>query len=181
MSSSQQPIGVHNNSTIHHPTPEAHFDSLFRQMYTLCQQQGWGDPFSYARSREIHMANFLGHTIAKNYSGSDACDPDGNLVEYKTTIAKSINATYNGISVQETWEEQVAFLLHHKIAKYTWHYFARYQDGQIQEIWKMSGAKVLELLLPKIEKQFHSQKSKKDPRLGASLSAKEIQANAIKI
>ena len=127
------------------------------------------------------MANHLGHKIAKNYSGSDACDSDGNLVEYKTTIGKSITATYNGISVQSTWEEQKTYLENEKIAKYKWHYFARYKDGKIEEIWKMSGTKVLELLMSKFEKQYHSQKNKKDPRLGAILTVTEIKANAIKI
>ncbi len=41
-------------------TPEAEFNQLFTRMYELCEEQEWGDPFSYARSREIHMANRLG-------------------------------------------------------------------------------------------------------------------------
>ena len=37
-------------------TPEEKYRDLYEQMYELCDQQGWGDPFSYARSREIYMA-----------------------------------------------------------------------------------------------------------------------------
>ena len=164
------------------PSPEEEYGDLFKRMYELCDGQGWGDPFSYARSREIHMANQLGHTIAKDYAGSDAFDAEGNAVEYKSTISeKGIKATYNGISVQPSWLKQEAYLRTEKIGKYQWHYFARYQDGQIQEIWKMSGDKVLELLLPKLKKQYESKNKRKDPRLGTSLTSKEITKYAEKI
>lgn len=159
-------------------TPEAEFDYLFERMHELCEIHSWGDPFSYARAREIHMANRLGHTISKNYSGSDAVTSEGILVEYKSTIGNSINATYNGISVQPTWDEQVKYLKNDKIAKYPLHFFSRYSEGKIKEIWKMDGTKVYELLLPKIKKQYDNTK-RKDPRLGASLSSKEIKNNAI--
>ena len=33
-------------------TPEEKYRDLYEQMYELCDQQGWGDPFSYARSRD---------------------------------------------------------------------------------------------------------------------------------
>ena len=54
--------------------PEQRYQQLFENMYKLCEEQGWGDPFSYARSREIHMAGVLGHTVAEDYSGADAYD-----------------------------------------------------------------------------------------------------------
>ena len=114
-------------------TPEQKFQELFEEMYQLCDQQGWGDPFSYARSREIHMAGTLGHRIADDYSGADAFDQDGGA-EYKSTIGKSINATYNGISVQDTWEEQERYLIEDKIGKYKNHYYARYENGKIVEV-----------------------------------------------
>ena len=38
----------------------------------------------------------------------------------------------------------------------------------------MDGDKVLELLLPKLKKQFEKENKGKDPRLGASLSKTEI-------
>ena len=51
-------------------TPEARYQALYEEMYALCENNGWGDPFSYARSREIHMAGILGHRIADDYSGA---------------------------------------------------------------------------------------------------------------
>ena len=62
--------------------PEARYQALYEEMYHLCEEQGWGDPFSYARSREIHMAGILGHRIADDYSGADAFDEDGGCLLY---------------------------------------------------------------------------------------------------
>ena len=59
-------------------TPEEKYRDLYEQMYDLCEEQGWGDPFSYARSREIYMAGLLGHKVADDYSGEDAIDEDEN-------------------------------------------------------------------------------------------------------
>ena len=58
-------------------TPEEKYRDLYEQMYDLCKEQGWGDPFSYARSREIYMAGLLGHRVADDYAGEDATDEDG--------------------------------------------------------------------------------------------------------
>jgi hypothetical protein len=163
-------------------TPEQKFQQLFEEMYNLCQEQGWGDPFSYARSREIHMAGVLGHQIADTYSGADAIDEDGGA-EYKSTIAKSINGTYNGISVQDTWEEQERYIIEDKIGKYANHYYARYDGGKIAEIWKLDANTVLSILLPKIKKQYPNKKKgfSKDPRIGVTISNKEIKSNGTKI
>ena len=98
-------------------TPQKEFADLFERMYELCNQNNWGDPFSYARSREIHLANTLNHKISDTLSGADAIDEDGEC-EYKTTVGKNITATYNGISVKSTWDEQLKYLEEQKICKY---------------------------------------------------------------
>lgn len=154
-------------------TPTEKFVQLFEEMHTLCETNGWGDPFSYARSREIHIAGLLGHKVSDTLSGADGIDEDGEC-EYKSTVAKNIKATYNGISVQPTWEDQVTYLKEQKIAKYKNHYYARYDGGKVVEMYKMTGDKVLELLLPKLEKKYPNIHTKKDPRLGADISTKEI-------
>jgi len=157
-------------------TPEERYQQLYEEMYSLCEEQGWGDPFSYARSREIHMAGVLGHRIADDYSGADAFDEDGGA-EYKSTIADRINATYNGISVQDSWEEQERYIIENKIGKYPNHYYARYDGGKIAEIWKLDCDSVLAILLPKIKKQYPTKKNgnAKDPRIGVTISTKEIK------
>jgi hypothetical protein len=154
-------------------TPVEEFKMLFERMYKLCDEQGWGDPFSYARSREIHIAGTLGHQISDTLSGADGIDEDGEC-EYKSTICKNINGAYNGISVQSTWEEQEEYLLNEKIAKYKNHYIARYEGGKIAEICNLDGMDVFNILCPKLEKKFPTILTKKDPRLGASLTQKEI-------
>ena len=156
--------------------PVQQFKLLFEAMYILCAQHSWGDPFSYARSREIYMAGALGHQIASTYSGEDAIDEEG-AVEYKSTVAKTINGTYNGISVQPTWEKQEEYIIYEKIGKYKSHYYARFDQGTIAEIWKMNSSSVLKVLLPKIQKQYPKKKqgNSKDPRIGVTVSTKEIE------
>ena len=163
-------------------TPEQRYRQLFEEMYKLCIKNSWGDPFSYARSREIYMATVLGHRLPTEYSGADGIDENGNKVEYKSTIAKKINATYNGISVQPTWEEQGRYLTEEKIGCYPHHFFARFESGKIAEMWKAPGDKVLEKLMPKLEKSFHNKKKdSKDPRLGATLSTTVIKEIAVRV
>lgn len=158
-------------------TPEERYIQLYREMHDLCQQQGWGDPFSYARSREIYLAGVLGHSVASTYSGADAVTEDGTLAEYKTTINKRITATYNGISVQDTWEDQEQYLVEDKIGKYDEHYVARFDGSEIAELWMAKGDDVLAVLLPKVQKQYPKKKNgnAKDPRIGVTLSSREIR------
>ena len=83
-------------------TPEQEYQQLYERMYHLCQENGWGDPFSYARSREIHLAGLLGHKIADSYSGADAIDEDGGaesiagipLSSYSSEAAANIVAIF---------------------------------------------------------------------------------------
>jgi hypothetical protein len=158
---------------INYTSPEQLYMLLFKLMYSLCEMNGWGDPFSYARSREIYTSNLLGHRIHDTFSGPDAHSEDG-AVEYKSTVSKEINATYNGISLQDSWEKQLEYLKTKKIGCYKWHYFTRFEKSRIVEVWRMSGDKVLELLLPGLEKQFNIKKNKKDPRLGGKLTYNQI-------
>ena len=129
------------------------FNKLYKDIYEVCKRNNWGDPFSYSRGKEIYLANYLNHKVAPSYSGPDGIDCDGGC-EYKTTIQEEIKASYTGISKHDTWENQVEYLKNEKIANYKNHYIARFDEGEIKEIYKMDGNKVLELLLPKLKKQF---------------------------
>ena len=163
-------------------TPEQQYQQAFENLYSICEQNGWGDPFSYARSREIHMAGGLGHTIAQSYSGADAIDNEGEC-EYKSTINKNINGAYNGISVQPTWEEQEQYLINDKLGKYKNHYIARYVGGQIIEVWKLSSDNVLMILLPKLKRDWERKinGNHKDPRLSGMINKKEIYQFGVKV
>ena len=149
----------------------------FAALYEAAEEMNAGDPMSYARSREIHLACILGHSVADTYSGADAYEADGTPVEYKSTIGKNISATYNGISVQPTWEDQEAYLIDHKIGCYPRHYYARYEGPQVVEVWVMDSDTVLSLLLPKAEKQYSTKRNgkAKDPRIGVTISSGEIR------
>jgi len=161
------------NSTI---TPEQKFKQLYEQMYRICQENNWGDPFQYARSKEIYAANELNHTVASDYSGADAHNGDKDC-EYKSTVAKNCQGSYTGISVQPTWAEQVIYLKEKKIAKYDEHYYNRFdkETGLMVESWVMPGKDVLRLLLPKLKLKYPTVLNKKDPRLSANITWSEIQ------
>ena len=147
--------------------------NLYEQMYNVCERNGWGDPFSYARSREIMMAIAMKQKVAETYSGADGYDEDGGA-EYKSTIQPNIQGTYNGISVQPTWEFQLRYLTEDKIGRYPHHYFARFEGGKIVELWRLDATDVLDILVPKIKKQYFSSSERKDPRFGATITKREI-------
>ena len=163
-------------------TPEQRYKQLYEEMAQLCQEQGWGDPFSYARSKEIYAACALGHTVAAGYSGADAFNQQNDPTEYKSTIAKHCQGSYTGISVQDTWEEQERYLIQEKIVKYPEHYFNRFEQGKLVESWKMSGTAVYAVLLPKIKKDYERKRTQRiagrpaaDPRLSANVCWTEIK------
>ena len=156
---------------------KAKYLAAFAALYEAAAELKAGDPMSYARSREIHLACLLGHTIADSYSGADAYEADGTPVEYKSTIGAKISATYNGISVQPTWEEQEEFLINEKIGKYPRHYYARYEGSEVAEIWVLTSDDVLSLLLPKAKAQYAKKRNgnAKDPRIGLTISSGDIR------
>jgi len=119
------------------------------------------------------MAIVMKQKVAETYSGADGFDEDGGA-EYKSTIQANIQGTYNGISVQPTWADQILYLEDEKIGKYKHHYFARFSKGKIVELWCLDAEDVLLILLPKLKKQYHSDSNRKDPRLGATVTKKEI-------
>ena len=157
-------------------TPEEKLSYHFNEMMKVCSQQRWGDPTAPGRLRELIMANELSHRAAPTLSGADAYNQDGLPLEYKSTTGKSIAATYNGISVQPSWSEQEAYLRHKKLGCYSEHYISRFirETGQIDETWMLTGDKVCDILVPKLEKKFATILTKKDPRLGATITKKEI-------
>lgn len=148
-----------------------HFEGLF----SACEELGWGDPFSYARSKEMAAVIELGHELSNKYSGADAINKDGDEVEYKSTTGKTVQGAYTGISVQPTWEEQEKYLREEKIAKYPEHYYNRFDGGKLVESWVLDGSKVLEVLLPKLRKKYPTVLNKKDPRLSATVTTREIK------
>jgi hypothetical protein len=164
-------------------TPEQQFKKMCDEIYKFCSDHNWGDPFNYSRVKEILMANELGHKVAPKLSGADAYE-DSEMtipVEYKSTVGKNIQATYNGISRQVNWDEQTKYLKEEKICKYKHHYFAKFDNGKIVELYKMTGDKVYEYLIPILKKQFFNENKRKDPRLGATIPKNFIINNSEKL
>ena len=145
---------------------------LAEELFAECMKHGMGDPFVPGRLQEIIMAHKLGHRISETLAGADAYDQDG-ACEYKSTIKSNITGAYKGISKFPTWEEQVEYL-EQKIAGCTNHYIARFENGVLVEAWKLKGTDVLNILLPRLHKQYISEDHKKDPRLAVTLSKCDI-------
>jgi len=162
-------------------SPEQEYRMLYERMARLCDQQGWGDPFSYARSKEIYAATKLGHRIAPTLSGADAIGPNGEEYEYKSTIGKRCKGSYTGISVQDTWEKQEEYLVKEKIGKYPKHYYNRFEGGKLAEAYEMNAEDVLEILLPKLKRKYGTTLNNKDPRLSADVSWKEVYEYGTKV
>ena len=158
------------------------FKKLFEELTILCEAQGWGDPNSYARGREIYAACVLGHDIADDYSGADAYDHNGPA-EYKSTIGKKVKGSYTGISVHPTWEEQLHYLESKKIACYPNHYYNRFDGGTLAEVYTLPGKTVLDLLVPKLRKKYDpgNLSNKKDPRLSADITYTDLMNHGTKI
>jgi hypothetical protein len=162
-------------------TPEERYRRLYEEMWDICEHQGWGDPFSYARSKEIYAATKLGHRVAPDFSGADAIGPNDEGYEYKSTIDKRCKGSYTGISVQPTWKEQEEYLIKEKIGKYPKHYYNRFEDGKLVESWEMDAEDVLGILLPKMERKYANTLNKKDPRLSANVCWGEIKKNGRRV
>ena len=154
---------------------------LYKSMAALCEQQGWGDPFSYARSKEILTSIELGHTVAETLSGADGYNQDGQPVEYKSTTGPKVKGSYTGISVQETWAKQVEYLRDEKILKYPEHYYSRFEGGQLVEAWRLTGQQVYDIILPKLKRKYPTVLNKKDPRLSADVTNTDIRKHGVRI
>jgi hypothetical protein len=156
---------------------------LYQEMADLCEQEGWGDPFSYARSKEIYAACVHGHKMPgpSDYSGADAINQNGDGVEYKSTIGPKIKGSYTGISVQPTWEEQDRYLREDKLVKYPEHYYNRFEGGKLVESWKLTGQQVYDILAPKLKRKFSNVLSQKDPRLSATVTTGEIKQHGTRV
>ena len=143
-------------------------------VWSICKELDYGDPFSFARGKEIYTALALGHQVSSTLSGADAYLPTGEPVEYKSTTDKNPKGSYTGISVKPTWEQQDEYLYKKKIACYTKHFFSRY-DGPLAEVWEMSGEDAYRVLKPKLKASYPTTLNKNDPRLSAGISWTDIK------
>ena len=141
---------------------------------------GSKDPFNYSRAKELHVALHIGAEWNSGTSGEDALDSNNCPVEIKTTTNKNINGTYNGLSVYDTWTDFYEYLSF-KFPQNTRHIFARYEGSSLVELYELTNDAVLDILEKKIRTKYfnengsYTQKVRKDPRIGASISMTEIK------
>ena len=116
-----------------------------------------GDPFGGGRTREAILAEFLNHTIGDDLSGADAYSADGCEYEYKTGFG--FNGRYE-VSTYPNWEEQEEYLVNEKIGYYDIHYYAVFnRKYELVKVYKMSGKKANDILLPKFRDFYFRDKT----------------------
>ena len=162
------------------------FTELFQKINQLCKNNQWGDPFSYARGKEIYASLVLNHKISDTLSGADAYTQEGEPCEYKSTTNNKIKGLYSGISVFNTWDEQKNYLENEKIGKYK-HFYNLFNEFELIESWTVPTDKVLDILLPKIKTKYFDNNNNllpnqnKDPRIAAIITHKEIMEYGTRI
>ena len=69
-------------------------------------------------------------------------------------------------------------MIEDKIGKYKNHYYARYENGKIAEVWKLDCEDVLAIVLHKAKKQYPTKKNgnAKKHRVSVTISKKESYA-----
>ena len=161
-------------------------------MHLLCEyrRRNLGNPFNYNRAFELMQAEQLGFTLTTVGGGSDGVSKDDPSVtaEFKATQykgktktgeEKSHSFSYNGTSRQSTLSEQKSYC-EKKVMRDKYHYWSiiDYEKGIFVKTIKISNSELWKVLWPKWEKSFHNP-SAKDPRIGASISTKELDQNNI--
>ena len=151
------------------------FLDLCAEADQLAAASGWGDWCGYNRVRELVSNIFLDLNMPQKYAGPDGIDSEGNGVEHKSTIAEEIKGNYRGLSYDEDFQVQRE-IVEKKILKLPKHYYTRFKRNstEIEEVWELDAEKVVDLIIPKLEKQHPGLRGKRDPRPSACVTKKEI-------
>ena len=140
------------------------------------REGGWGDPFAAGRLREILLADYLGHELAKTLHEEDATDPKTNKKqEYKTTLESRGFVGRYDISTQDTLETQIEYINEKKIGCYDHVYATFNEDYEITGIMTAKGKDVAERITPKFLVKFGKETSNKRKDLHATLTAKDLR------
>lgn len=148
---------------------------LVARIDEICETLEYGDWTSYARIKEIIAAAVLGHRISPTYSGADAINEKGQLVEYKSTIDKRCKGAYTGISNQGTWLLLDKYLIEEKILPYKWHYYNRFEGARLVESWRLPADIVYKLLRPKVKRSYETRHGRSDSRTSGNITWTEIK------
>lgn len=146
------------------------------------REGGWGDPFASGRLREILVADFLGHELAKTLHEEDATDlKTGIKQEYKTTFDyRGFLGRYD-LSTQISLEEQIKYIHEEKIGCYDHVYATFNEEYKIAGLMIAKGKDVAERIIPKIINKFGKETSNKRKDLHATLTAKDIREIGSKV
>ena len=174
------------SKSIHETITDASDDEMKVILFSVLQwfnAKGFGNPFNYNRAFEWSQAKLLGFSLTPVGGGSDGKDAAGVTAEFKAAAWKGYGArgqelsysfAYNGTSRFATWAEQKAYCLR-KIMRDPFHFWSvvDYAEGKFVKTFRVPAATVSKLLMPKWENSWkHS--NKKDPRIGGSISTKDL-------
>ena len=149
-----------------------------------------GNPFNYNRAFEWLQSRILGFTLEKVGGGSDGKDINGVTAEFKASAWKGYGAkgqeltnsfTYNGTSRFEDWDEQEDYC-RKKIFRDPYHFWSiiDYMEGKFVKTLKVPAETVSNLLMPKWTNSWENP-NKKDPRIGGSVSTKDLVGEEFEI
>ena len=169
-------------------TPQEAVEQILR-LLRYFKKEGLGNPFNYNRGFEFLQAFFLGFSLLPVGGGSDFIKletkktGEGKGTEWKgfgkTGKEKSHSWSYNGTSRFDTLEEQEVYCKK-KIMRDDYHYWTvfDYEEGKLVKTYKVKNVDVWSLIWTKWEKSWHNPNSK-DPRIGGTVSTKELNDNNI--
>ena len=144
-----------------------------------------GLPTDPRKMKEVIASILTGCVPNNEKSGPDCFFEENNQdedAERKSTTSKNIKGSYTGLSNQKTWPAQVEYTKK-KIKNMKRHYYDRFcaRTGRLLESWYLTGDIAYDILIKKIEKDFHNSNQRKDPRLKASVSMTEIKQHGTQV
>ena len=143
-----------------------------------------GNPFNYNRAFEWLQAKLLNFKLLPVGGGSDGINEYDITAEFKATVEKGL--TKKGVPKQHSWayngtsrfpdlEKQIEYCTQ-KIMRDQYHYLSiiNYDTGKFVTTLKAPNETVLEILLPKFINSWKKSPTSKDPRIGGSVTTKDL-------
>ena len=143
-----------------------------------------GNPFNYNRAFEWLQAKLLNFKLLPVGGGSDGINEYDITAEFKATVEKGLTKkgvpkqhswAYNGTSRFPTLDEQIEYCTT-KIMRDPHHYLSiiNYDTGKFVKTLKAPNEVIAEILLPKLIKSWKDSSNRKDPRIGGSVTTKDL-------
>jgi len=169
---------------------EEEIEEILLALLKWFKARSLGNPYNYNRAFEWLQSRILGFTLEKVGGGSDGINEAGVTAEFKASAWKGYGArgqeltnsfAYNGTSRFEDWGEQEKYC-QTKIMRDPFHFWSiiDYAGGKFVKTLKVPAETVSKLLMPKWANSWENP-NKKDPRIGGSVSTKDLAGEDFEI